>query len=810
MKNIIAIVCLSLLTTITVAQSKNITISGSVKDESNSAIPFVNIIVKSEISEFISGTVSDDEGMFELSKIKPGRYIFEYSFIGYKTVKKSVFIGGISEYLNLPVVSLKMDEELLNEVELSGKRNSVSSKMDKKTFATKDNLLQNGGSVLQALQNLPGVTTNDSKIELRGSDKVIILIDGKQTALTGFGAQKSLDNLPASSIERIEIINSPSAKYDANGNAGIINIIYKKNNQKGFNGKLGFVGGLGALWERKESLPSIRPQYVRTPKLNPSIVLNYRKDKVNTFFQADYLYKETLNKNEFVTRVYDDKPTIKQQTNRNRDTGLTTLKSGIDWTPNESDLFTVSGFFSYEVILDYGDEPFFNEDLSERQRLWSFLEDEIKTTAIASAAYEHKFKEAGHKINVGLNYTFHREDEKYFFDNTAKDLSVSKNSFALLSDEHVLDFNLDYTRSLSKGKIEIGVKFRRRNIPTNMQFFADPITPLVDQLDGGPATYTEVIPAIYSNYSYENEKYEAEIGVRVEYVDLNYAVNPNHSTYKSDGYSYTEPFPNMRLAYKLNESDKLSFFYNRRVDRPTELDIRIFPKFDDVEIVKVGNPNLKPQFTNVFELGYKNSWNNGYLYSAVYHKIIDETITRIAVTDPGVPNPRPNISENTIYNVFHNADRSYNSGIELVLSQKFSSMYSFNLNTNIYKNSIDAFVVENLYPNPSSVSQDKQEIISGNIKANNLFHFKNNVEVQLSAVYLAADIIPQGKVRKRYSLDFGLKKTIHKGKGEIIFNASDLLNTMVYRKDIDAGSFSYSSADYKETQVFRFGYNYKF
>jgi outer membrane receptor protein involved in Fe transport len=798
------------MTTIVSAQSKNITISGSVKDESNSAIPFVNIIVKSEVSEFISGTVSDEEGMFELSNIKPGSYVFEYSFVGYQTVKKPVFIGAISEFLNLPVVSLKLDAELLNEVKLSGNRNAVSNKMDKKTFAAKDNLLQNGGSVLQALQNLPGVTTNDSKIELRGSDKVIILIDGKQTALTGFGAQKSLDNLPASSIERIEIINSPSAKYDANGNAGIINIIYKKNNAKGFNGKLGFVGGLGALWERKESLPNIRPQYVRTPKLNPSVVLNYRKDKVNSFFQADYLYKETLNKNEFVTRVYDNEPTIKQQTNRNRDTGLTTLKSGIDWSPNESDLFTVSGFFSYEVILDYGDEPFFNEDLSERQRLWSFLEDEIKTTAIASAAYEHKFKEAGHKINVGLNYTFHREDEKYFFDNTDVNSFKSENHFELLSDEHVLDFNFDYARSLSKGKIESGIKFRRRNIPTNMEFFVDSGDAFVDQNDGGPATYTEVIPAVYTNYSYENEKYEAELGVRVEYVDLNYAVNPNHSTYESDGYSYTEPFPNMRLAYKLNESDKLSFFYNRRVDRPTELDIRIFPKFDDVEIVKVGNPNLKPQFTNVFELGYKNSWNNGYLYSAVYHKIIDETITRIAVTDPGTPNPRPNISENTIYNVFHNADRSYNSGVELVLSQKFSLVYSFNLNTNIYKNSIDAFEVNNLYPNPSTVRQESQEIVSGNIKANNLFHFKNSFEMQVSAVYLAADIIPQGKVRERYSLEFGLKKTIQKGKGEIIFNASDLLNTMVYRKDIDAGSFSYSSADYKETQVFRLGYNYKF
>ncbi len=137
---------------------------------------------------------------------------------------------------------------------------------------------------------------------MRGSDKVAVLIDGKQTALTGFGSQTGLDNIPASAIERIEIINNPSAKYDANGNAGIINIIYKKNKQQGFNGKIGFTTGVGALWQKKENLPTIRPQYQATPKINPSLSLNYRKNKINTFLQADWLYTETLNKNEFVTR----------------------------------------------------------------------------------------------------------------------------------------------------------------------------------------------------------------------------------------------------------------------------------------------------------------------------------------------------------------------------------------------------------------------------------------------------------------------------------------------------------------------------
>ena len=199
--------------------------------------------------------------------------------------------------------------------------------MDKKVFSVADNITQSGGSVLQSMQNLPGVTLHDGKVQLRGNDKVMVLIDGKQTALTGFGNQSGLDNIPASAIEKIEIINNPSAKYDANGNAGIINIIYKKNKQEGFNGKVGITSGYGALWERKENLPTIRPQYQVTPKINPSLSLNYRKNKINAFFQADYLYTETLNKNEFVTRTYDDGTIINQQTIRNRNTHFTTLKS---------------------------------------------------------------------------------------------------------------------------------------------------------------------------------------------------------------------------------------------------------------------------------------------------------------------------------------------------------------------------------------------------------------------------------------------------------------------------------------------------
>lgn len=782
-------------------QNKAINVSGTIKDKTTKTVlPFVNVILKTaKDTVFVTGTVSNEEGRFTLSNIKPNDYFLEVSYIGYTTKRQTLFVGTLSEFLEVPTIELEESTKTLSEVTVTAKQDEVSGKMDKKTFSVADNISQSGGSVLQTMQNLPGVTVQDGKVQLRGSDKITVLIDGKQTALTGMGNQSGLDNIPASAIEKIEIINNPSAKYDANGNAGIINIIYKKNKKDGFNGKVGLTGGLGSLWVRKENLPSIRPQYQFTPKANPSLSLNYRKNKVNIFFQGDYLYTETLNKNEFVTRTYDNGTVINQQTKRNRNTHFATAKSGIDYNINDHNILTVSGLYGLEKIIDNGDEPFFNSDLSERLRLWQFLEDEVKTTVMASAAYQYKFKQLGHLLNAGFNYTFHREDEKYFFDNILPTYT-GKDAFKLISDEHVADFNLDYVRPLKYGRIEGGMKFRWREIPTNMLFIPGLNSPL-DSTAGGAATYKEIIPALYANYIYESKMFEAEIGLRVEYVNINYVVGSIHPVYKTNGYNYTQPFPNVRFAYKIDDNNRLTLFYNRRVDRPNEVDIRIFPKYDDAEIIKVGNPALRPQFTNTFELGYKTNWKKGYFYTAAYHKLADGTITRISSIAP---------NSNLIYAIFQNAGRSYNTGLEVVVTQEVAKWYSFNLNLNGYHNQINAFSVENKYPVPNTFSADKQEIISGNIKLNNTFHLPKNFDAQLTAIYLAPDIIPQGKIAQRFSLDLGIKKSLQKGKGELFLNATDILNTMIIKKEIQGKGFKYISTDYYETQVIRLGYNYKF
>lgn len=784
------------------AQSVKVTISGSLKEKtSKQAIGYANVVLlKQKDSSFAAGTLSNEEGLFSLADITPGLYLLSFQAAGYWQKTQKILVGSLSAFLNIGTIDLQENTKTLDGVVVVSKQDGVTNKMDKKTFSVTDNISQAGGSVLQALKNLPGITvTQDGKVELRGSDKVAILIDGKQTALTGFGAQNGLDNLPASNIEKIEIINNPSAKYDANGNAGIINIIYKKNKQEGFNGKLGMALGAGALWIKNENLPGIRPQYKNTPKINPSLSLNYRKNKINAFLQSDWLYAETLNKNEFTTRTYTNGNVVQQQLKRNRNTHFFNNRAGIDWNINSSNALTIAGFYGIEKIIDRGDQPFFDKTISNRLRLWQFLEDELKTTIMASAAYQHRFKEAGHLLNMGFNYTFHREDEKYFFTNYMPSF-VGLDSFKLISDEHVADFNFDYIKPLKQGRIEAGIKFRYRDIPTNMQFKPGLNSPL-DKNAGGEATYSEVIPALYSNYVYESKKIEAEIGLRMEYVDLKYKVNPNHNTYKSDGYTYTEPFPNLRVAYKMNDKSKIAFFYNRRVDRPNEVDIRIFPKYDDAEIIKVGNPALRPQFTNTIELSYKTNFNKGYGYVSVYHRNTQATITRIATQIPPAT---------LIYTVFQNAGNSSNTGVEMIFQKTISPLVDINTNLNIYKTVIGAFAVTNQYPQPSVYSANKETLTSGNIKVNSLFHFSAKTTLQCTAIYLAPDLIPQGKIYSRFSVDMGIKKQIQQNKAEWFINATDVFNTLRIKRDINGSAFNYTSIDYYETQLFRVGYNYKF
>ncbi len=240
------------------AQTANVTLSGTVKEVKNkTALPFVNATLLAPAdSAFVTGGITNEAGIFSITGVKPGTYLLKVTYIGYQTTVQPVLVGQLSEFLHLGTFELIEAVSQLGEVVVTAQQETIANTMDRKTFTVADNLTQAGGSALEAMKNLPGVTVgDDGQVQLRGSSQIMVLIDGKQTALTGFGRQAGLGTIPASAIDRIEIINNPSARYDANGNAGIINIIYKKEKKEGFNGKVGMAAGRGCALGETGQLP---------------------------------------------------------------------------------------------------------------------------------------------------------------------------------------------------------------------------------------------------------------------------------------------------------------------------------------------------------------------------------------------------------------------------------------------------------------------------------------------------------------------------------------------------------------------------
>jgi outer membrane receptor protein involved in Fe transport len=802
MRNFIISLCaLIIFSTPLYAQVSQVSISGTVRIESDrSPLPYANIVLfKGLDSTFVIGTVSNEQGFFTLTGVNPGKYTLRITSVGFETKLIPLQVGRLSAFLDLGTFYMSEIATILGEVTVRATRDAIEEQLDKKSYSLQDNISQLGGSVLQAMQNLPGVTIDrDGKIFLRGSDKVAILLDGKQTAITGIGAQSGLDNIPASAIERIEIITNPSSRFDASGNAGVINIIFRKESDEGFNGRAGFIYGMGGITEKRNNLPNMRDQYRFTPKINPSLSGNYKKGDLNVFVQTDLLWHKQMMKSELMDRVFVSGEGVTQQYQENRTQPIFNFKAGADWNLNSSNTLSFSTLFNHREYTDLGDIPYLNTLTREQTRFWKYYENEVNQTFFATLGHTYSFIQPGHKLSSSLNYSYRHKDEEFYFDNILPTL-VGTDTTGLIADEHIWDLTIDYTRPLRSGRMEMGTKQRSRIFPNEI-FFNPGLNSILDPGLDGTAEYQELLSAGYVNLVYERNKFELEGGLRVEYVNVDYLVDSEHSVYKSDGFNYLDLFPSIRASHLIDDKSRISAYYNRRVDRPEESALRVFPTYANPEILVLGNPGLEPQFTQSFELGYRRSWTDGYISGVAYHRIIDQTITRILSPVPG---------STRLSSVSQNADQSLNTGLEWVLSQEFG-LLNFNASANLYQNRISGFTVVNAYPYNISYSRGEESNYTGNVKLNGLLKVKSNLDIQITGIYLAADIIPQGKIYPRYSLDAALTWKIQGGDGEVFVNASDLFNSLVMEQEIDGIGFKIRSKDYYETQVIRLGYQYRF
>ena len=784
----------------------NVIVTGQLFDsETQETLPFANVSINSFADNvLVTGAITDIDGRFEIQEIPLGKYKVYFSFIGYASTQQNLVAGGLNTIFDLGKIELKPSTEALMEVQVTGKQATTNSDLNKKTFSLEDNIAQSGGSVLDAMKTMPGVAFDqEGKVVLRGSDKVVVLIDGKQSSLTGFGNQKGLGNIPASNIEKIEIINNPSAKYDANGFAGVVNIIYKKEKQTGLNGDIGLSFGLGALGKSKPDTNTDLGSFSVNPKLIPSINLNYKKDKVNYFLQSEFILQEALPNNEFTTRNYEDGRNIISQVPENRKQFRSIINGGIDFELDNKNSFTISGLYDREKHIDTAQVAFTDLNKNTRNRFYNWREEEVTRYINASANHRHQFEQAGHTLSAIVQYTQGLEDETYSL-NDSSAVRVGRDKTNILAIENTTSISTDYVRPLKSGRIELGAKLRIRRLPVEYTITPGEQSIIYPDL-GTFSDWGENLFAGYVNYLMEKEDYDIEAGLRAEQTDVFYDLDPVNAYYpNNDKYNYFELFPSIRYTYKLKDNNRFSAFYNRRIDRPGEPELRIYPKYDDPELLKVGNPYLRPQFTDAFEVAHKYSWTTGSLFSAIYHRMTKDQYMRIFSIDDSNPDYE------IVNKIYQNTGDATNTGVEFLVSQDITNTFKLSASFNGYENVIKEFEGTLLFPVERQFTLAESNDIAWDAKITSEFVLPWEIAAQLTGVYFSNKNIPQGDQLARSSIDFGLKKNIWDKNGEITIAATDVFNTFGIRQEIVGNGFTSRYENYFETQVIRVGVKYKF
>ncbi|MGQ0643435.1 MAG: TonB-dependent receptor domain-containing protein, partial [Gemmatimonadaceae bacterium] len=770
-------------------------VSGRAVDAAASRpIGFATVVVQStESGDTLSGTLAGQDGRFRIRGLRPGRYTIHVRFLGFSPAESNVLVSELNPSYDLGDIRL-VRAATLEQVRVTTGAIQAAG-LDTKVYRMGEGASVSTGSMLDALKNLPGVTVDqEGKVLLRGSDRVAVLIDGRQSSLTGFGSQRGLDNVSAANIQAIEVIHNPSASFDAAGMAGIINIIYKQDQQLGLSGEVGLSLGMGAFTKQRPDLPSEIGSYATNEKVIPSLSLNHNTKRVRSFVQGEYLLQQRLPNNEFTTRFYDDGRVIQSQVPENRRQWHYIVRAGTDFVRSVSNTFSLSGIYDLETHIDRASVPFILAATGERQRRWFWREKESTGFANASANWKRAFATAGHELEMNLQYTRGWEDEAYSL-NEESSVRVGTDRTHVYAVEHTVPLSIDYTRPLASGRVEVGGKLQRRWLPVTYDVVRGQQSVIYPGL-GDRTDWEEDLVAFYGNLVRVKDRYTLEAGLRIENTQVEYRV-PNENIYYPTGDSYGsfEVFPNVKLTLGLDDRHQLIAAYNRRIDRPGEPELRIFPKYDDPELLKVGNPYLRPQLTHVFELGVDRSWSGGSIRASGYHRDITDAFQRIFAADESNPN------YDIVNRIYENVGQSKQTGVELVADHHVTQPWQLSASVNWFVNNIDALEMTLLFPTARSLSIPASRDDSWDFTINNRVQLPRAAELQLSHVYYSARNIPQGRERARSSLDFSASMPFMRDRAEFVFTFTDIFNDFGVRRDVLGDGFTAEYQNLLESQV---------
>lgn len=774
--------------------SKEITITGKIIErDTKQPLEYATVVLKNLDTKEISGGITDHKGLFKI-KTKKGTYTISFEFISFKS--KTLPNQILSEDKNFKTISLSEDTKALEEIVIIAEKTTVDIRLDKKVFNIGKDLSIRGGNASDVLGNVPSVQVDvEGTVSLRGNENVTILIDGRPSALVGIDGADALRQIPAEAIEKVEVITSPSSRYDAEGTAGILNIILRKNKLKGFNGSLQLDLGIPA-------------------RIGTAFNANWRTAKWNLFTNTGFRYNETpgnaFSNSDFLSSTVQNAKVIESRNfDRLRRSLFTSFGAEYYLTKNSS----IIG----NIILNSGNDDDVNTNDIERfdsqgnineATLRTENEGEDEKRIQYTIDYVNNFDGNGKKLSVNTQYSTELED-------ILNNITEVDTQTTILNDlEQVIEnqdekralLQIDYVHPVGENiQYEAGYRGNYRDIFNSFylaerQMFPDgPLVP--DDGLNNSFSYKEFVNAAYFQYGQKFNKISFLAGLRYEHTSVEIAqqtVNIN------DERSYGYLFPTVNIGFEIKDKENITLGYNRRIRRPRGRNLNPFPSRSSESNIYSGNVDLNPVITDAIDFGYLKRWNKFTLSSSLYYNISKDNWERIQentgeFTDNGDPITRRfpiNLSTEERY------------GFEFTLNYRPFKVWNINSDFNLFNVKSDGD-----YTNPTTnITQSFDfENTAFFIRLNQKITLPGKTDIQINTNYRGPRQNAQTKTKGIFSMNLAASKDLFNEKASLSLNFSDVFNSRISQRTTSIPGFSeqYSEFQWREPQ-FRMSFVYRF
>ena len=775
-------------------------ISGKMIDgENGEPLGFVTVAVTPEgATAPTAGCTSDDNGTFRIGDLKEGRYTVQFTFVGYLSDSRKVNITSSKSKIDLGRITLKSDKKMLKEVVVTEQRSQMSFEIDKRVFTVDQSIASTGGSASDVLVDIPSVEVdNEGVVSLRGSESVTIWINGKASGLTADNQGDILQQMPAGSIEKIEVITNPSAKHSPEGTAGIINIILKRDR------KAGYYGSAQAGGDSKGGY-------------NAGVNVNFSSGKFDAYGGLNYRNMKFENEGTTTTEYVGEPNNSYQQQKNTGDHNPNNIfgRAGFTWRFTEKDEFygNLMGMFGggkhkNRVTSESGAvnaDGTFGDPNRRTDRRTS--QEGTPRMYNVEMGYTHRWSDT-HFIDLSVGHHEWTQKRDATYTQTTEilgDNPVTHKSYQFQDGENKssnTEIKLDYEYKINDNhRIEAGYKgdFSDDNSPVIT--YTDEAHTVLDQGLYNKFRYKQQTHALYATYSGRIGKLGYQVGLRAEQWNVKtrsygYAQEQNGEIPGFTSKDFFKLFPSAFLSYEISEGQEIQVNYTRRLRRPWGGQLNSFQNISDSTNISFGNPNLTPEYSNAYELNYLKSWKNHTLSISSYYRTTEDVIERISYSEGRV-----------IYTTNENVASTQSAGLEIVGKNRLFKILDLTTTLNFFYYKLDDF---KYIINNQMITGEADENFSWNARMTASVILPWSVTMQLTGRYNAKRIVAQGHREPSYSLDLGLRKMFNKN-WSISVNARDLLDSRGWHNVTKNDFFTRESESSRGGRTFGITLTYSF